>query len=99
MPLFIVDPINKAIGLSHSGWRGTVGKMGQVTLEAMAREYGTDPANVRVAIAPSICQSCYEVGEEVAAGFEKLLCAIMPKQPNIWNVFSRKLQKRTLQTV
>lgn len=69
VPLFIVDPVNRAIGLSHSGWKGTVGKMGQETLEVMAREFGTDPRDVRVAIAPSICKRCYEVSEDVALAF------------------------------
>ena len=71
VPLFIVDPVNRAIGLSHSGWRGTVGKMGKVTLEKMAAEYGTKPEFVKIAIAPSICQTCYEVSEEVALAFEE----------------------------
>ena len=71
VPLFIVDPVHQAIGLSHSGWRGTVGKMGSVTLEAMHRAYGTKPEEVRAAIAPSICQRCYEVGEDVALAFEQ----------------------------
>lgn len=69
VPLFIVDPVNKAIGLSHSGWRGTVGKMGKVTLDEMQAAYGTKPEDVRVAIAPSICQGCYEVSEDVALAF------------------------------
>jgi hypothetical protein len=71
VPLFIVDTQNKAIGLSHSGWRGTVAKMGEVTLNKMATEYGTNAKNVKVAIAPSICQNCYEVSEDVAIEFEK----------------------------
>lgn len=71
VPLFIVDPVNQAIGLSHSGWRGTVAKMGKVTLDRMRAEYGTKPEDVRVAIAPSICQGCYEVSEDVALAFEK----------------------------
>lgn len=71
VPLFIVDPVNKAIGLSHSGWRGTVGKMGKATLDKMQAAYGTKPEDVRVAIAPSICQGCYEVSEDVALAFEK----------------------------
>lgn len=69
VPLFFVDPVHKAIGLSHSGWRGTVGRMGKVTLEAMRREFGTDPADVLAAVGPSICQDCYEVGKEVADAF------------------------------
>lgn len=71
VPLFIVDPISHSIGLSHSGWRGTVGKMGKVTLDRMAQEYGTKAENVQVAIAPSICQSCYEVSKDVACAFDE----------------------------
>lgn len=71
VPLFIVDPVNKAIGLSHSGWRGTVGKMGEVTLKKMAENYGTKPEQVQIVIGPSICQNCYEVSEDVALAFER----------------------------
>ena len=69
VPLFVIDPVSHSIGLSHSGWRGTVGKMGKVTLECMAREFGTKAEDVHVAIAPSICQNCYEVSEDVALAF------------------------------
>lgn len=71
VPLFFIDPIHKAIGLSHSGWRGTVGKMGQATLQKMAEEYGTEPKDVIAAIGPSICQDCYEVSEDVIERFQE----------------------------
>ncbi len=69
VPLYFVDPVHKAIGLSHSGWRGTVGRMGQKTLEAMKEAFGTNPADVYAAIGPSICQDCYEISEDVAEHF------------------------------
>lgn len=69
VPLYFVDPVNKAIGLSHSGWRGTVGRIGQKTLEAMKDAFGTQPEDVYAAIGPSICQECYEVSEDVANYF------------------------------
>lgn len=71
VPLFFVDPIHKAIGLSHSGWRGTVGKIGQVTLQKMQEEYDTNPADVIAAVGPSICQECYEVSEDVIREFQR----------------------------
>lgn len=71
VPLYFVDSVHRAIGLSHSGWRGTVGRMGQVTLEAMRREFGTKQEEVICAIGPSICQSCYEISEDVAKEFQK----------------------------
>lgn len=71
VPLYFVDPVHRAIGMSHSGWRGTVARMGKVTLEAMQREYGTNPADTICAIGPSICQDCYEVSGDVAEEFAK----------------------------
>ena len=69
VPLYFVDPVKKVIGLSHSGWRGTVHKMGKVTVEKMTEVYGTNPADVVAAVGPSICQDCYEVSEDVIAKF------------------------------
>ena len=63
VPLYFIDTKKRAIGLSHSGWRGTVRRMGRVTLETMRREFGTLPEDVICAIGPSICQDCYEVSE------------------------------------
>lgn len=71
VPLYFVDPIHKAIGLSHSGWRGTVHKMGKVTVEKMTEHYGTDPADVIAVIGPSICQDCYEVSADVILEFQQ----------------------------
>lgn len=71
VPLFFVDPVHKAIGLSHSGWRGTVGKIGNVTIQRMKEEYGSNPSDMVAAIGPSICQECYEVSEDVIIEFQK----------------------------
>lgn len=71
VPLFFVDPVKRVIGLSHSGWRGTVNKMGKVTVEKMAEVYGSKPENIYAAIGPSICQDCYEVSEDVVEAFRK----------------------------
>lgn len=71
VPLYFLDPRNKAIGLSHSGWRGTVRRMGKITIERMGEAFGTRPDQVLACIGPSICQDCYEIGEEVAEEFRK----------------------------
>ena len=71
VPLFFVDPIKKAIGLAHSGWRGTVRKIGKKTVEEMGRAFGSNPQDIHAAIGPSICQDCYEVGEDVIEEFRK----------------------------
>lgn len=68
-PLWFVDTENRAIGLAHAGWRGTVGRIGQKVVEKMTALYGTDPANIRAAVGPAISVCCYEVDEPCAAHF------------------------------
>ncbi|HWT27080.1 MAG TPA: peptidoglycan editing factor PgeF, partial [Mobilitalea sp.] len=70
VPLYFVDPVKKAIGLTHSGWRGTVKKIGRITVQEMEKHFGSNPKDIIAVIGPSICKDCYEVGDEVANGFK-----------------------------
>lgn len=70
VPIYLVDPVKKAIGLCHSGWRGTVGRISQVTIARMQEEYGSDPKDILAAVGPSICQNCYEVSGDVIEQFQ-----------------------------
>lgn len=69
VPLYFLDPVRHVIGLSHSGWRGTVNHMGAVTIDSMRELYGCRPEDILACIGPSICRDCYEVGQEVADEF------------------------------
>ncbi len=69
-PVYFIDPAKRAIGLSHSGWKGTVKQISRNTIAEMNRNYGTDPAGLICAIGPSICRDCYEVSEDVALQFK-----------------------------
>lgn len=71
VPIYLVDTRHEAIGLCHSGWRGTVGKISQETLKVMKENYKTEAKDVVAAIGPSICQDCYEVSEDVILEVEK----------------------------
>lgn len=71
VPVYLVDPAHRAIGLAHSGWRGTVAKITAKTLAAMHAAYGTNAADCVCAIGPSICRDCYEISEDVADAFRK----------------------------
>ena len=70
IPLFFLDTKNKAIGLSHSGWRGTVNKMAKSTLDKMSKEFGTQAKDIIACIGPGICKTCYEVSEDVYKEFK-----------------------------
>lgn len=71
VPLFFVDPVKKVIGLSHSGWRGTVGKISRKTVELMHERFGSDPADILAAVGPSVCMDCYEVSSDVIEKFKE----------------------------
>lgn len=69
VPLFFLDKKNKAIAISHSGWKGTVLKIGVKTITQMSEVYGTNPEDCLIGIGPSIGPECFEVGPEVAREF------------------------------
>ena len=88
VPLYFVDPVNRAIAASHSGWRGTVGNICQNTVNEMHRLYGSKPEDIIACIGPSICADCYEVGSDVAEVFtetygEDSVTVVLPHNKNI----------------
>ena len=68
-PLFFFDPVHRAIGLGHAGWRGTAAGMALCMAERMQQEFGTDPRELFAAIGPAIGPCCYEVDEAVRSVF------------------------------
>lgn len=71
VPLYFVDPVKRAVGLAHSGWRGTAGRIGALTVRRMEEEYACRPQDIIAAVGPSICKDCYEIGGDVAEQFKK----------------------------
>ena len=69
VPLMFYDPVCKVIAMAHSGWKGTIGRIGAKMVAFMGEEYGSKPEDIICVIAPSICQECYEVSEDVAVQF------------------------------
>lgn len=78
VPLLMADRVRGVVAAVHAGWRGTAARVSVAAVEAMGREFGTAPADLVVAIGPSIGPCCYEVGSELvdafaAAGHERHL--------------------------
>ena len=67
--VYLLDPVHKAIGLCHSGRKGTQFHIAGKMLAEMERAFGTRPEDVLAAISPGICCDCYEVGDDVAEEF------------------------------
>ncbi len=66
LSIFILDPEKGAIGLVHAGWRGTMARIVQRTMEEMGKAYQTNPSSCLAGIGPGICGKCYEIGLPVA---------------------------------
>jgi YfiH family protein len=78
VPLLMADRTRGVVAAVHAGWRGTAARAAVAAVEALAREFGTRPADLVAAIGPSIGPCCYEVGTELvdafaAAGHERHL--------------------------
>jgi len=78
VPLLIADARTGAVGAVHAGWRGTAARTAVTAIDEMQRQFGSQPADLVVAIGPAIGPCCYEVGPDVvdafaAAGHERYL--------------------------
>lgn len=71
VPLLFVDPVKRVVGTSHSGWKGTVARIGAVTVERMAADYGCRREDILAGVAPSIGPCCFEVDEPVYLAFQQ----------------------------
>lgn len=69
VPLFFLDKRRGVIALAHSGWKGTVKRIGQKTVRKMKNDYGSRPEDILAAIGPSIRECHFEVGDDVAEIF------------------------------
>jgi uncharacterized protein, YfiH family len=75
-PILLHDPEHHAVAAVHAGWRGTAKGIAARCVEAMVRDFGTDPAQVQAAIGPCIGPCCFETGPEVP---EAMLAALGPE--------------------
>ncbi|MGA7694583.1 MAG: peptidoglycan editing factor PgeF [Candidatus Sulfotelmatobacter sp.] len=70
LPIILVDPKRRAVGVFHAGWRGTVKRIVEKGVGEMRRHFGSRARDLKAAIGPGVHGCCYEVGEEVRAQFE-----------------------------
>lgn len=69
LPVVVVDPKKRAVGVFHAGWRGTVKRIVEKGVGAMRLYFGSRPHDLKAAIGPGVHHCCYTVGEEVRENF------------------------------
>lgn len=67
--VYLYDPIKRAIGLAHAGWKGTYKRIAQRLVERMREEFSSEPEDIYASLGPCICQKCFEVDESIADDF------------------------------
>ncbi len=83
-PILLFDPVQKVVGALHSGWRGTVAKIGREAVRLMQEYYGSRLADIIAGVGPSIGPCCYQVGEpvltEATQAFGPIAQELLPRQ-------------------
>ena len=88
IPILLYDGAHHACCAVHAGWRGTVKRIVQKAVKAMASTYGSCPQQLRAVIGPGISLESFEVGDEVyeqfaQAGFDM---ARMARKYEKWHI-------------
>ena len=91
IPILLYEPKAMCWGAVHSGWRGAAADIVGAAINRMKSELGANPEKIIMAMGPSICPSCFEVGPEVAEQFgsEFILAGYEKPHINLWQVIER----------
>ncbi len=100
VPVLLADPVSGAVAGAHAGWRGTLVRVVDAAVRALAAEAGAPPSRLRAVIGPAIRACCFEVGPEVvsafrAAGHDVERFAVRPQaagRPHLDLVLANRLQ-------
>lgn len=101
--LLFVDPVRRAVGLAHAGWRGTVADIAGATVRAMSERFGSRPAELLAGIGPAIGTCCYVVGHDVVAAWQTLgiaddqIVQPLPGQEARWRFDLTRANRRLLE--
>jgi YfiH family protein len=98
------DPVRKAVGAAHAGWKGTLLGVAQNTVQKLQELYGCEPSNLRVALGPCIQVCCFEVDDQVAEQFEQRFPALKGEafvrphhdRPGKWHIDLHGALRRSL---
>ncbi len=71
VPILLYDPVKVACATVHSGWRGTVKRIGAEAVKCMVETYGSKPEDIYCAIGPSIGPCCFQVRDDVVGIFSE----------------------------
>jgi len=80
LPVFLVEPKRKVVGLIHAGWRGTLLGIAKETIRKAKKEFGCKPEDFTLLFGPAIQKCCYEISEVMAILFDEDGLTRMPDE-------------------
>ena len=100
VPILFFDPVARAVGACHAGWRGTAAAIAAKTVRAMAQRYGCKAEDIRCAIGPAIGPCCFEtdgdVPEAMKTALGDLAAPYMSKTGEKWRVDLKGINRALL---
>lgn len=95
VPVFLYDPLCRAVGMAHAGWRGVYAGVVAETVRRMVQEFGTRPQTLSVILGPSIGGCCYEVSSELAEQFCQRFGreVVEGRRLNLWSAIRIELER------
>ncbi|MBC7325417.1 MAG: peptidoglycan editing factor PgeF, partial [Moorella sp. (in: Bacteria)] len=100
VPVFLLDPVQRVIGVAHAGWKGSALKIAAKTVQAMQKSFGTRPRDCLAGIGPAIGPCCYEVDEPVFSCFQSAFAdrpvLFNPAAPGRWHLNLWEANRRAL---
>lgn len=97
VPVMFLDTKKKAIGVAHSGWKGTYLEISKKTVEKMQHEFSSNPSDIIAAIGPSIMECHYEVSDELHELFlKKFGDSVLSQKDGRWHLSLQKTIKKQL---
>lgn len=70
-PIVLFDKKKKAFANIHSGWKGTLQRIGENGVNLLIENYKSDPKDIVAVIGPSIGKCDFEVEDDVADQFKE----------------------------
>ncbi|MDQ6694643.1 MAG: peptidoglycan editing factor PgeF [Chloroflexota bacterium] len=98
-PVFFYDPVRRAIGLAHSGWKGTVGRISAHVVESMTAHWRSDPADIVAVVGPGIGACCYKVGSNVVEAVEESFPRAWTQAPAILELYDGSIYFNLAQAI
>ena len=92
-PILLHDPVTRAVGAVHAGWRGTAAGLAAKTAKAMVESFGCRPENICAAIGPNIGRCCFETDADVPNAILAVLPQAAPYIINKGNKFFPDLKQ------